>query len=93
LPSPFTVSVDDAPVVVVSLEPATSTFDPFPADVLFAMPPIHTPLLSPVQVEFQPPLIPDLTGWLWTGLIERISQDRRSRTCGEVRRRARSRWY
>ena len=33
----------------------------------------------------------DLTGWLWTGLIERISQDRRSRTCGEVRRRARSR--
>jgi hypothetical protein len=35
---------------------------------------------------------PDLTGWLWTGLIERISQDRRSRTCGEVKRRARSRW-
>jgi hypothetical protein len=34
----------------------------------------------------------DLTGWLWTGLIERISQDRRSWTCGEVRRRARSRW-
>ncbi|WP_238200388.1 transposase, partial [Methylobacterium tardum] len=33
----------------------------------------------------------DLTGWLWTGLIERISQDQRSRTCGEVRRRARSR--
>src|SRR6478735_3829943 len=32
----------------------------------------------------------DLTGWLWTGLIERISQERRSRTCGEVRRRARS---
>ncbi|GAA0255578.1 hypothetical protein GCM10008965_25300 [Methylorubrum aminovorans] len=22
-----------------------------------------------------PPLPPDLTGWLWTGLIERISQD------------------
>ena len=34
----------------------------------------------------------DLTGWLWTGLIERISQDRRSWTCGEVRRRVRSRW-
>ncbi|KAB7783541.1 Mobile element protein [Methylorubrum populi] len=33
----------------------------------------------------------DLTGWLWTGLIERISQDRRSRICGEVRRRVRSR--
>ncbi|MER2250116.1 DJ-1/PfpI family protein, partial [Methylorubrum podarium] len=31
----------------------------------------------------------DLTGWLWTGLIERISQDRRSRTCGEDRRRVR----
>ncbi|WP_245296429.1 hypothetical protein [Methylorubrum extorquens] len=35
----------------------------------------------------------DLTGWLWTGLIERISQDRRSRTCGEDRRRARSRSF
>jgi hypothetical protein len=35
-------------------------------------------------------VVTDLTGWLWTGLIERISQDRRSRTCGEVRRRARS---
>ncbi|MCJ2070980.1 SMP-30/gluconolactonase/LRE family protein [Methylobacterium sp. J-030] len=33
----------------------------------------------------------DLTGWLWTGLIERISQDQRSWTCGEVRRRVRSR--
>jgi len=33
----------------------------------------------------------DLTGWLWTGLIERISQDRRSWTCGEDRRRAQSR--
>ena len=33
----------------------------------------------------------NLTGWLWTGLIERISQDQRSRACGEVRRRARSR--
>jgi transposase-like protein len=32
-----------------------------------------------------------LTGWLWTGLIERISQDQRSWTCGEVRRRVRSR--
>ena len=34
----------------------------------------------------------DVTGWLWTGLIERISQDRRSRRYGEVRRRTRSRW-
>lgn len=33
-----------------------------------------------------------LTGWFWTELIERISEDRRSRTCGEVRRRTRSRW-
>lgn len=33
----------------------------------------------------------DLTGWIWTGLIERISQDQRSWTCGEVRRRVRSR--
>ncbi len=33
----------------------------------------------------------DLTGWLWTGLIERISLDRGSRTCDEDRRRARSR--
>jgi hypothetical protein len=24
----------------------------------------------------------ELTGWLWTGLIERISQNQRSRTCG-----------
>ncbi|KQT86658.1 hypothetical protein ASG60_14405 [Methylobacterium sp. Leaf469] len=37
-------------------------------------------------------LVTDVTGWLWTGLIERISQDRRSWTCGEVRRRVRSRW-
>jgi hypothetical protein len=35
----------------------------------------------------------DLTGWLWTGLIERISQDRRSWPCGEVRKRVRSRSY
>ncbi|MBB5757149.1 hypothetical protein HNR00_001860, partial [Methylorubrum rhodinum] len=35
------------------------------------------------------PSAADLTGWLWTGLIERISQDRRSRTCGEVRKRVR----
>ncbi|MHC2001808.1 hypothetical protein ACYQR9_15410 [Methylobacterium sp. CM6241] len=34
----------------------------------------------------------ELTGWLWTVLIEKISQDRRSWTCGEVRRRVRSRW-
>jgi hypothetical protein len=38
-------------------------------------------------------LTPDLTGWLWTGLIERISQDRRSRTCDEDRRRARSKSF
>ena len=46
--------------------------------------PFHRDVMSVADV--------DLTGWLWTGLIERISQDRRSRTCGEVRRRTRSRW-
>ncbi|MGA4555242.1 DUF6538 domain-containing protein [Methylorubrum aminovorans] len=42
---------------------------------------------EPVRARFL-----DLTGWLWTGLIERISQGGRSRTCGEDRRRAQSRW-
>jgi len=34
---------------------------------------------------------PNLTGRLWTLLIERISRDRRSRRCGEIGKRARSR--
>lgn len=32
----------------------------------------------------------DLTDWLWTGLIERISQARRSGTYDEIGKRVRS---
>ena len=51
------------------------------------------PIRGDVLVLVSRLLVGDLTGWLWTGLIERISQDRRSRTCGEDRRRARSRSF